>query len=704
MYQRSRCSRRELKKAWLLSLIFLALLPLVFGTSLASAASNPSSKLTSEEEEIVSRINGTNVYNYDLGLENIALNHSISGYAFRSGGSVGATATAFWIKRQFESFGLEAYTESFEFTTWNLPTQPALIIDDDGNNSTVNDQEIIKSFQAAHFSWPTPKSGIFGDLVVLPLPDAVSREDATRTLNTTAWQVINTTGKILLIGREVRRNTDWFHSFVNKLILQPPAAIIYTWWYQWMSFTPPMFGSSEGRSSGFRPSYWDAKIPVGFVNYEDGLRIRNREQNLNVSANFAIPTVIGTGPHYNVIGKLKGSVDPNRIIIISGHYDTVMTSGFCDNGAGTAGVLELARVFADAVKEGLYKPRYTLLFIAFASEELGFVGSINYIKQHMAEINNITAVINLDSIGSDTLEISNTFPNDDGLDLDEVVLKAAEDLGTTGQLVDPGGSDQEAFRNPKEAHVVYYDIWQLNSGMNNASRVKASIMISSYPLFYSSVWDPNGTAGWIHTQYDNSTSTSTLNWVEVGNLETQVQVAGLAVLRVLADVQSPLLSQILTVTMMMSVVILSVVFLKRSWVNGAMRRAYSSILSYIGMRELVVIVMLTILFLFISYVSHVRVETIEITVRGWPSPILMSYYGYPFEMIGIQQKNIPLASPQQSDGAFSSGSTFGGSYDLPPQMLWSGIFENLILFSLLAFAVTYSFERLRWGYASRESA
>jgi len=692
-----------LKKTLLLVLVFLTLFSLS-GASLVLGASNPSSKLTSEEKEIVSMINGTNVYNYDLELEKIALDHSISGYAFRSGGSVGATAAAFWIKSQFESFGLEAYTESFEFTTWNLPTQPTLVIDDDGNRSTFKDQEIIKSFQAAHFSWPTPESGIFGDLVILPLPDGLSREEtATKPLNTTAWRAINTTGKILLIGREVRRNADWFHDLQSKLTWQTPAAIIYTWWYQWMSFTPPMFGSSEGRSGGFRTSYWDMKIPVGFVNYEDGLLVRNREQNLNVSANFTIPAVIGTGPHYNVIGKLKGLVDPNKIVIISGHYDTVMTSGFCDNGAGVAGVIELARVFANATKEGLYRPRYTLLFIAFADEELGFVGAINYIKQHSAHLSNITAVINIDCIGSDTLEVSNTFPNDEGLDLDEVVLKAADDLGTTGQLVDSGGSDQEAFRNPKEGHVVYYNIWGLDSGINNASRVKASIMISSYPLFYSSVWDQNGTAGWIHTQYDNSTSTATMNWVEIDDLEVQVQVAALSALRVLSNSQSSLLSQILTFTMMMGVVVVAAAYLKRSQVTVALRKTYGSILCYIETRQVVVIVMLTAVFLFLSYISDVKVEVLEIMNRGWPTPIIMAYYGYPFKMISIQQMTeAPPPSPQQVDGALSSGSS-GGGYQVPPQILWSGVFLNLIVYFLLAFALTYLFERLRNAYTSARS-
>jgi len=47
------------------------------------SATSDYSHLSSVESEIVSQINGTNIYNYDLQLENIALNQSLSGYTFR---------------------------------------------------------------------------------------------------------------------------------------------------------------------------------------------------------------------------------------------------------------------------------------------------------------------------------------------------------------------------------------------------------------------------------------------------------------------------------------------------------------------------------------------------------------------------------------------------------------------------------------------
>jgi parallel beta-helix repeat protein len=298
-----------------------------------------------------------------------------------------------------------------------------------------------------------------------------------------------------------------------------------------MSFTPNFFSSIGGRpGSYFGPYYWELEIPVGFVNYEDGLWIRNRENSINVSSRVSIRSVIGTGTHYNVVGKISGYKNPEKIIIISAHYDTVMSGGFCDNGAGTAGIIELAKVFTDAINRGFYKPKYTLLFVAFAGEELGLVGSINYVKQHKSEMANIADVIHLDCIGSDELYVTKTDPAN-GFDLDEVILDAAQRLGINATLEEPGGSDQESFRSPSWANDIYYWYWGLEAGIVDATPVNSSAMLIAYPLLYSDKWNM-GTPGWIHTSYDNSTSTATLNWVETEDLENHIKVAALTVMRI----------------------------------------------------------------------------------------------------------------------------------------------------------------------------
>lgn len=487
-----------------------------------------SGSLAPVEANVLNLFNGSEAYAYALQLENIALAHP----AFRAAGSAGADEAADWIASQFESFGLAVEKEEFQFTRWDLGEKPTLVIDADGNSATVTDQLQIASFQCVHYSLPVD---VFADLVVLPLPPAASLDEVGAVPIGTLWNAVDTTDKVLLIGREVRFDDGWQETFSNKLRADPPAAVIYTWWYDWMSFVPDFFSSGGGLPiSTFGHYFWDLDIAVGFVNYEDGLLIRNRENTLEVSAAVVINALFDVGPHYNVVGRLTGYEEPEKLVIVSGHYDSVMTAGFCDNGAGVSGVIELAHVFTGAVNRGVYYPKYTLVFVAFASEEIWLVGAINYVMQHQAEMENTVAVINLDCIGSDTLHVTETNPAG-SFDLDELVLVAAGDLGTSTVLTEPGGSDQEVFRSPTFGNDLYWWVWELWAGIADTAPVESSTMLFSHPLNYRDEWNM-GTPGWIHTSYDTSTSSDTLSWVEVEDLQDHIEVAGLTVMRVAPSV------------------------------------------------------------------------------------------------------------------------------------------------------------------------
>jgi len=492
---------------------------------ISASTSESSFALNPDEQQVLGLVNGSKAHNCDLELEDIALSHP----DFRSAGSIGANETANLIKEKFESFGLEAWLEPFEFTNWSLLSKPSLVIDEDGNQSTTTDQVAIDSFQCEHYSWPTPTDGIFADLVILPLPSAINHDQlGMNPIDTATWNSINTTGKILLIGREVRMWPGWRPPFENKLYSQPPAAVIYTWWYDWMSFTPPLYASAGGKPL-YECYYWDLGIPSGFVNYNDGLWIRNAESaHATVSANVTVRAVIGNGTQYNVVGKIAGYQDPEQIVIISSHYDTVMDAGFCDNGAGTAGVIELARVIAEAINKSYYQPRYTLLFVCFTGEELYLTGSANFVKQHKNDMGNITAVINLDCIGSDNLYVSET----PGSTLQQTVMNAATDLGIGTSSEPPGGSDHESFMDPSLVNDWVLSYWGFDLGISDATPVASSTMLIAYPLLYNDLWNM-GTPGWIHTAYDNST---TSGWIEVSDLENHIKVATLSIMRVSSNV------------------------------------------------------------------------------------------------------------------------------------------------------------------------
>lgn len=109
------------------------------------------------------------------------------------------------------------------------------------------------------------------------------------------------------------------------------------------------------------------------------------------------------GMTHNVAGMIEGS-DPslkNETIIFSGHYDhDGMRSGQIfhgadDNGSGTVGVIELARAFA----ANPARPKRSLVFIVFAAEERGLLGSYYYAAHPLRPLDTTRAVINFDMIG-----------------------------------------------------------------------------------------------------------------------------------------------------------------------------------------------------------------------------------------------------------------------------------------------------------------
>jgi peptidase M28-like protein len=98
-----------------------------------------------------------------------------------------------------------------------------------------------------------------------------------------------------------------------------------------------------------------------------------------VSNRIPVPTTIT-----NVIATLRGSVTPDRIYVVTGHYDSRVTDvlnatadapGADDDASGVAVIMELARVMATRKSEA------TLVFAAVAAEEQGLYGS-----DHMAQV------------------------------------------------------------------------------------------------------------------------------------------------------------------------------------------------------------------------------------------------------------------------------------------------------------------------------
>ena len=134
---------------------------------------------------------------------------------------------------------------------------------------------------------------------------------------------------------------------------------------------------------------------------------------LATPVNLSVDIIRQEVPAYNVVGVLEGS-DPvlkNENIVLGAHYDHLgrggegsgslvpdsadIHHGADDNASGTAGLLELARLFSAQRP----RPKRTLIFIAFGGEEEGLLGSAYYVNHPLTPLTNTVAMINMDMIG-----------------------------------------------------------------------------------------------------------------------------------------------------------------------------------------------------------------------------------------------------------------------------------------------------------------
>ena len=104
----------------------------------------------------------------------------------------------------------------------------------------------------------------------------------------------------------------------------------------------------------------------------------------------------GLKPIYNVIGRIRGSVEPEKLVIAGNHRDA-WNHGAVDPNSGTAAQIELARGLAAAMKTG-WRPKRTILLASWDAEEYGLVGSTEWAEEHAAELQrNAVAYLNCDS-------------------------------------------------------------------------------------------------------------------------------------------------------------------------------------------------------------------------------------------------------------------------------------------------------------------
>ncbi|XP_013407202.1 N-acetylated-alpha-linked acidic dipeptidase 2-like [Lingula anatina] len=130
------------------------------------------------------------------------------------------------------------------------------------------------------------------------------------------------------------------------------------------------------------PEDWKGTLHNVAYSLGPGFKSGSKFQNLNVKLevhNYNVRRMT-----YNVIGTIKGKVEPDRHVLVGNHRDA-WVFGALDPSSGTATMLEVTRAFGKLKKAG-WSPRRTLKFCSWGAEEYGYPGSTEWVEENMKSL------------------------------------------------------------------------------------------------------------------------------------------------------------------------------------------------------------------------------------------------------------------------------------------------------------------------------
>lgn len=171
----------------------------------------------------------------------------------------------------------------------------------------------------------------------------------------------------------------------------------------------------------------------------------------------------------NVIATLKGASDPDRIYVVSGHYDSMCSSptdaacdapGANDDASGTAAVIELARVMS--------KHRFdaTIVFMAVAGEEQGLLGATYFAEQAKEKGLRIEAMFTNDIIGGVTSQKNSPNRNrvrvfSEGVPSNESPQEANTRRSVGGENDSPSRQLARFIKEQSDRYIKNFKVWMI---------------------------------------------------------------------------------------------------------------------------------------------------------------------------------------------------------------------------------------------------
>uniref|UniRef100_A0A8C6KV66 Glutamate carboxypeptidase 2 n=1 Tax=Nothobranchius furzeri TaxID=105023 RepID=A0A8C6KV66_NOTFU len=139
------------------------------------------------------------------------------------------------------------------------------------------------------------------------------------------------------------------------------------------------------------PNNWKGALNVSYrigPGFTDDFK--SQKVRMNIHTNNQVTRI------YNVIGKIRGALEPDRYVILGGHRDAWVFGGI-DPMSGAAVLHETARSAGSLLKKG-WRPRRTIIFASWDAEEFGLLGSTEWAEDNARLLQErAVAYINADS-------------------------------------------------------------------------------------------------------------------------------------------------------------------------------------------------------------------------------------------------------------------------------------------------------------------
>jgi len=286
----------------------------------------------------------------------------------RIAGGVNDARGRAWAIAKFKELGYDkVYTEAVTYPLWQRRSEHGAIV-------APFPQPL--ALTALGFSAGTPQGGLTAEVVKFDSLDALKASDPA-----------SVKGKIVYIGFRMTRQKDGHDYGMGSAIRTGGPAIASS------KGAAAFILRSAGTDANSRTPHTGVTmfkdpaqaIPAAALSNPDAdqlERVLGYGKPVNVKLDLDCG-IVGTFTGANVIGEITGRKHPEEIVDIGGHLDSWdLGTGAIDDGAGVAIAMAAGKLIHDMPQ----RPDRTVRVIAFANEEMGLYGGIEYATRHASEV------------------------------------------------------------------------------------------------------------------------------------------------------------------------------------------------------------------------------------------------------------------------------------------------------------------------------